>query len=49
MHIGPLGSTVHVIRADAETVAALAGIDWNRHFRRSGARAHHVDVAFIFP
>ena len=34
MHIGPLGSVVHVVRADAGTVAALAGIDWNRHFRR---------------
>ena len=34
MHIGPLGSTVHVIRADAGTVAALAGIDWNHCFRR---------------
>ena len=34
MHIGPLGSPVHVIRADADTVAALAAIDWNRHFRR---------------
>ena len=31
---GPLGSTVHVLRADAETVAELAVIDWNRHFRR---------------
>ena len=34
MHTGPLGSTLHVIRADAETVAALAAVDWNRHFRR---------------
>ena len=34
MHIGPLGSTVHVIRADAGTVAELAAIDWSRHFRR---------------
>ena len=34
MHAGPLGSTVHVIRADAETVAHLAAIDWSRHFRR---------------
>ena len=34
MHTGPLGSTVHVLRADAETVAALAGVDWSRHFRR---------------
>ena len=34
MHIGPLGSTVHVLRADAETIAELAAIDWNRHFRR---------------
>ena len=31
---GPLGSTVHVLRADAETVAALAAIDWSRRFRR---------------
>ena len=34
MHIGPLGSTIHVLRADADTVAQLAAIDWNRHFRR---------------
>ena len=34
MHTGPLGSTIHVIRADAGTVAELAAIDWNRHFRR---------------
>ena len=33
-HIGPLGSTFHVLHADAETVAALAAIDWNRYFRR---------------
>ena len=32
--IGPLGSTVHVLRADADTVAALATIDWNRQFQR---------------
>ncbi len=31
---GPLGSSVHVLRADADTVAQLAPIDWNRHFRR---------------
>ena len=31
---GPLGSTFHVLRADAETVAALAAVDWNRHFPR---------------
>ena len=34
MHTGPLGSTLHVIRADPDTVAALAAVDWNRHFRR---------------
>ena len=34
MHTGPLGSTIHVIRADAGTVAELAAIDWNRSFRR---------------
>ena len=33
-HTGPLGSTIHVLRADAGTVAELAAIDWNRHFRR---------------
>ena len=34
MHIGPLGSTFHVLRADPETVTTLAAVDWNRHFRR---------------
>ena len=34
MHTGPLGSTIHVLRADAETVEALAAVDWTRHFRR---------------
>ena len=34
MHTGPLGSTVHVIRADARTVTALAAVDWNRCFSR---------------
>ena len=30
MHTGPLGSTVHVLHADAE----LAAVDWNRMFHR---------------
>ncbi len=34
MHTGPLGSTIHVLRADPGTVAELAAIDWNRGFRR---------------
>ena len=34
MHVGPLGSTIHVLRADADTITQLAAIDWNRHFRR---------------
>ena len=34
IHVGPLGSTIHVLHADAATIAALAAIDWNRHFRR---------------
>ena len=34
MHTGPLGSVVHVLRADAGTVAELARIDWNRWFSR---------------
>ena len=32
--VGPLGSTIHHLRADAATVAAVAGVDWNRRFRR---------------
>ena len=34
MLTGPLGSTVHVLRADAGTIAELAAIDWNRYFPR---------------
>ena len=34
MHSGPLGSTIHVLRADAATIAELAAVDWNRGFRR---------------
>ena len=34
MHTGPLGSTTHVLHADAATVTELAAIDWSRHFRR---------------
>ena len=33
-HTGPLGSTIHVLRADAGTIVALAAVDWNRHFRQ---------------
>ena len=33
-HTGPLGSTIHVLQADAGTIAELAAVDWNRHFRR---------------
>ncbi len=34
MHTGPLGSTIHVLRADAGTIAELAAVDWNRSFPR---------------
>ena len=34
MQTGPLGSTIHVLRADADTIEALAAVDWSRHFRR---------------
>ena len=34
MHTGPLGSTIHVLRADADTVSELAAVDWSRHYRR---------------
>ena len=32
--VGPLGSTIHVLHADADTIAELAVIDWSRWFRR---------------
>ena len=32
MHTGPLGSTIHVLHADAGTIAELAAVDWNRCF-----------------
>lgn len=34
MRTGPLGSTIHVLRADPRTVAELAAVDWNRSFSR---------------
>ena len=34
MRVGPLGSVIHVLRADARTVEQLATIDWSRRFRR---------------
>ena len=34
MSVGPLGSTIHALHADPETIAALAAIDWTRRFRR---------------
>ena len=33
-HVGPLGSTIYALRADPETVEALAAVDWSRHFSR---------------
>ena len=32
--VGPLGSTIHTLHADPDTIAELAAVDWNRHFRR---------------
>ena len=32
--VGPLGSTIHHLRVDAETVLELSGLDWERRFRR---------------
>ena len=32
--VGPLGSTIHRLRADSATIAAVAGLDWNERFRR---------------
>ena len=33
-HVGPLGSSIHVLRADTATIAELAALDWSRHFGR---------------
>lgn len=33
-YTGPLGSTIHVLHADADTITSLAAVDWSRHFRR---------------
>ena len=49
MHEGPLGSTIHVLRADAETVAALAAVDWNRHFRRVRLDPVHGIITLMSP
>ena len=32
--VGPLGSTIHALHADPDTIAELAAVDWNRRFRR---------------
>ena len=32
--VGPLGSTIHALHAAPDTIAELAAVDWNRHFRR---------------
>ena len=45
-HAGPLGSTIHVLRADADTVAALAAIERFRDgytFGRSTLPPHRDD------
>ena len=34
MYTGPLGSRIHVLRADPGTISALAAIDWNASFGR---------------
>ncbi len=60
MHTGPLGSTIHVLRADAGTIAELAAIDWTCRFRRvcldpvrgvitlMAPSRHHEDLTSIF-
>ena len=60
MFTGPLGSTIHVLRADAGTIAELAAIDWSCRFRRvcldpvrgiitlMAPSRHHEDLTSIF-
>ena len=39
-HTGSLGSTLHVLRTDAGTVTALAGVDWKWKFSMSEASTY---------
>ena len=32
--VGPLGSTIHALHADPETITELAVVEWSRYFRR---------------
>ena len=48
-HTGPLGSTIHVLRAGAATVVELAVVDWSRHFRRVCLDAVRGLVALMSP
>ncbi len=49
MHVGPLGSTVHVLYADPGTIAALATVDWNRSFGRVWLDSVRGLVALMAP
>ena len=46
---GPLGSTFHVLRTDAGTIAELAAIDWNRHFGRVCLDPVHGIITLMAP
>ena len=46
MHIGPLGSTLHVLHADPGTIAALATVDWTRSFGRVWLDSVHRLASF---
>ena len=47
MHIGPLGSVVRVIRADAETVAAIVDT-WRDDFPKYAARRDLTRMLCVF-
>ena len=48
-HTGALGSVIHVLRADPATVAELAAVDWNRHFRRVCLDTVHGLITLMAP
>ena len=48
-HIGSLGSTFHVLRADRETAVALAAVDWNRYFRQVCIDPAHGLITLMSP
>lgn len=37
--VGPLGSTIHALHADPDTITEFAAVNWSRHFRNIHERS----------